>query len=229
MLYPIDNLMIYNIDKGDYTLERYLDLLKNNKDYERVVEKFCQTTIKGKLLRALDKIVKSYEIPKFNGINPCMIDIEIVSDSDNLYVEGVYQQSYIHPEAKYNATKNTDGYNSFKFLISEEDIVDDFKDLSYKILDRCVDNFIVLNVGVIDKDGNHKLINSIMTSFYKKDIQNINKLALLTFARLNDHDIIYKMKCEDFVLNKLKITDGHSNKSLITVKFNDFSIDDMKI
>ena len=47
MLYPIDNLMIYNIDKGgDYRLERYLDLLKNNKDYERVVEKFCQTTIR---------------------------------------------------------------------------------------------------------------------------------------------------------------------------------------
>ena len=133
-----------------------------------------------------------------------MIDIEIVSDSDNLYVEGVYQQSYIRPEAKYNATKDTDGYNSFKFLISEEDIVDDFKDLSYKILDRCVNNFIVLNVEVIDKDGNHKLINSIMTSFYKKGIQNINKLALLTFARLNDHDIIYKMKCEDFVLNELK-------------------------
>lgn len=211
-------------------MERYLDLLKNDKDYKAIVEEFCQTKIKGKLLRRLDQIVKSYEIPKFNGLNPCMIDIEIVQDNDSLYVEGIYQQSYIRYQSTYNVTKSLDGYNSFELLITPQDIVDDFKDLSYKILDICVNNFIVLNVEVIDKDGNHKLIDSSMKCLYDKSgIQNINKIALLTFARLNLNDIIYKMKCENFVLNELRITDGHSNKSLITVKFNDFSIDDINI
>lgn len=159
-----------------------------------------------------------------------MIDIEIVQDNDSLYVEGIYQQSYIKYQSTYNVTKSLDGYNSFKLLITPQDILDDFKDLSYKILDICVNNFIVLNVEVIDKDGNHKLIDSSMECLYDKSgIQNINKIALLTFARLNLNDIIYKMKCENFVLNELRITDGHSNNDLITVKFNDFSIDDMKI
>ena len=223
-------------------MERYLDLLKNDKDYKAIVEEFCQTKIKGKLLRRLDQIVKSYEIPKFNGLNPCMIDIEIVQHGDSLYVEGIYQQSYICYQSTYSVTKSLDGYNSFELLITPQDILDDFKDLSYNILDKCVNNFIVLNVEVIDKDGNHKVIDSNMKCLYNKvqsseanvigykyDVQNINKIALLTFARLNLHDIIYKMKCENFVLNELRITDGHSNKSLITVKFNDFGINDINI
>lgn len=211
-------------------MERYLDLLKNDKDYKATVKEFCQTKIKGKLLRKLDEIVTSYEIPKFNGLNPSMIDIEIVQDNHSLYVEGIYQRSYINYQSTHNVTKSLDGYNSFELLITPQDIVDDFKDLSYKILDKCVDNFIILNVEVIDKDGNHKVIDSSMSCLYDKAyIQSINKIALLTFARLNLNDIIYKMKCENFVLNELRISDGHSNKSLITVKFNDFSIDDINI
>ena len=211
-------------------MERYLDLLKNDKDYKATVKEFCQTKIKGKLLRKLDEIVTSYEIPKFNGLNPCMIDIEIVQDNDSLYVKGIYEQCYINYQSTHNVTKSLDGYNSFELLITPQDIVDDFKDLSYKILDKCVDNFIILNVEVIDKDRNHKVIDSSMSCLYDKAyIQSINKIALRTFARLNLNDIIYKMKCENFVLNELRITDGHSNKSLITVKFNDFSIDDINI
>lgn len=211
-------------------MEKYLDLLKNDKDYKATLKQFCQTKIKGKLLRRLDKIVKSYEIPKFNGLNPCMIDIEIVQHGDSLYVEGIYEQSYIRYQSTYNVTKSLDGYNSFELLITPQDILDDFKELSYNILDKCVNNFIVLNVEVIDKDGNHKLINSTMTCLYDKvGIQNVNKIALLRFAKLNLDDIIYKMKCENFVLNELRITNEHSNESLITVKFNDFNIDDMNI